>query len=344
MPYARNADLPTTVRTALPGAAQALFRRAFNAAHVKNTEEIAMRIAWAAVSRAYKKPAGGGVWVHKVNNGPLFVKRIVENPYDIIKWAKEQGFAKNVIPRDMHVTLAYSRDAVDWPAPDDDTVVVKSHGGREVTTLGPNGAVVLKFQSPSLSRRWADLCSKGCSYDYDEYVPHVTLTYEPGDVDLSKVEPYKGPIVFGPEVHESVADEVDHVEKEAELRIWKYSKELGLVFGWSIICKEGGKEYYDLQGDHIPEDAMLEAASEFMQKRRTMKVMHKGEKVGEVVFAWPLTTEICKAMGVKSQVTGLMVAVKPSGAKILQQIKDGKLAGFSIGGQRLVDEDVEEAA
>ena len=60
MPYGRNADLPASVRDHLPDHAQDIFRAAFNhafAAHAGDArqEEIAHRIAWAAVKRSYKK-------------------------------------------------------------------------------------------------------------------------------------------------------------------------------------------------------------------------------------------------------------------------------------------------
>ena len=60
MPYGRNADLPASVRDHLPDHAQDIFRAAFNhafAAHAGDPrqEEIAHRIAWAAVKRSYEK-------------------------------------------------------------------------------------------------------------------------------------------------------------------------------------------------------------------------------------------------------------------------------------------------
>ncbi|QEL27178.1 cation transporter (plasmid) [Bosea sp. F3-2] len=66
MPYARNADLPPSVRGHLPAHAQDIYRAAFNhafAAHADESEreEIAHRIAWAAVKRSYVKD--GDRWV-----------------------------------------------------------------------------------------------------------------------------------------------------------------------------------------------------------------------------------------------------------------------------------------
>ena len=66
MPYATNDDLPAAVRLHLPEHAQDIFRAAFNNAfhaHAGDTrqEEIAHRIAWAAVKRGYVKR--GEYWV-----------------------------------------------------------------------------------------------------------------------------------------------------------------------------------------------------------------------------------------------------------------------------------------
>jgi cation transport regulator len=68
MPYASIEDLPPTVRTHLPPHAQDIFRAAFNSAWEDygarepwRREEIAHRVAWAAVKRRYRKE--GQIWV-----------------------------------------------------------------------------------------------------------------------------------------------------------------------------------------------------------------------------------------------------------------------------------------
>lgn len=126
---------------------------------------------------------------------------------------------------------------------------------------------------------------------------------------------------------------------EADTTFLKVDEDLGLVFGWSIICNESGEPYFDQQQDHIPEDAMLKAAADFMSRSRTVKNMHAGEKTGEVVFAWPMTADIAKAMGIQTETTGLMIAIKPNDPETLQKFKDSVWTGFSIGGSRIKDED-----
>jgi cation transport regulator len=60
MPYASNEDLPPSVRYHLPSHAQDIFRAAFNNAYDEyrgdpRQEEIAFRVAWAAVKKRYHK-------------------------------------------------------------------------------------------------------------------------------------------------------------------------------------------------------------------------------------------------------------------------------------------------
>lgn len=60
MPYLTNDDLPPSVRNHLPDHAQAIYREAFNHAWEQyaidpRQEEIAHRVAWAVVKKAYVK-------------------------------------------------------------------------------------------------------------------------------------------------------------------------------------------------------------------------------------------------------------------------------------------------
>jgi len=138
------------------------------------------------------------------------------------------------------------------------------------------------------------------------------------------------------------ADEMQFFKAE----VAKVDEELGLVFGWGIVCKINSEPYFDLQGDHIPEDSMLRATADFMEKSRMSGDMHARDESGAaiqdgaVVFSFPLTEQIAKAMGISADRTGWMVAVRPSPG-VLAKYRDGTYTGFSIGGRRLVDEDVE---
>lgn len=63
MPYATNGELPSSIRAHLPPHAQDIFRTVFNHAWETygGSEEIAFRVAWAAVKKRYRK--AGDHWV-----------------------------------------------------------------------------------------------------------------------------------------------------------------------------------------------------------------------------------------------------------------------------------------
>ncbi len=123
-------------------------------------------------------------------------------------------------------------------------------------------------------------------------------------------------------------------------QVAKVDEALGVVFGWAIISKQDGEDYFDLQGDHIPEEAMLVAATDFMKNSREAKDMHRGEEVGSVLFAFPLTEDIAKSLSIETKTTGLLIGMKPN-ADVLEKFKSGEYTGFSIGGSRIKDEVVD---
>jgi cation transport regulator len=74
VPYASNENLPQSVRIHLPAHAQDIFRTAFNHAwqtygnsEPARIEEIAHRVAWAAVRSRYVKV--GDAWVPRKDAG-----------------------------------------------------------------------------------------------------------------------------------------------------------------------------------------------------------------------------------------------------------------------------------
>lgn len=127
--------------------------------------------------------------------------------------------------------------------------------------------------------------------------------------------------------------------KIIKAQIAKVDNDLGIVFGFAIVCKQNGKEYFDVQADHIPENAMLEATASFMQGQRMAKDMHAGEKVGQVVFGFPMTADIAKSLGIVTEKTGFIVGMRPDSDEMLEKYNSGEYTGFSIGGRRIIDTD-----
>ncbi|OEZ02310.1 MULTISPECIES: phage portal protein [Stenotrophomonas] len=141
----------------------------------------------------------------------LYVHRKVVNTRDIEAWAREQGLTD--LRDDLHVTVAYSRQAFDWikagnandwGTDGSDQLVIPEGGPRAVEPLGGMSAVLL-FASSQLCWRHESIIRAGGSHDYPEFTPHISLTKAP--IDLSKVEPYRGRIVLGPEFFEELRED-----------------------------------------------------------------------------------------------------------------------------------------
>ena len=335
MPWTSNSNLPVQVRNNLTDAQQTIFRQVANNALANNhSEQTAFRMAQASAQRLGKKVA------------TLYLQRKLLNADELVDWAKSRGCEKILDPKEMHVTIAHSKEPVTWPVDlQENTITVQ--GGKRCFDLLGGSAVVLKFKSPQLTTRWDEMRVRGASWDFDSYMPHVTLSYSGANQHLLGEPPYDGPLIFGPEqISELNEDWSDTVtEKQIIAKVDRVDEDLGIVFGWAIVSKVKGDDYFDLQGDHIPEATVLKASARFMSGDRTAGHMHMqkdGEpcKVGTVVFAFPLTTEISKALKITCHQTGLLLGMKVDDNDILQKFKSGEYTGFSIGGYRVDDEEV----
>ncbi len=147
----------------------------------------------------------------------------------------------------------------------------------------------------------------------------------------------------GHEWSNSIVSKQNELEKDVvfKCKVEKVDTTLGIVFGYAIVCKIHDQDYYDVQGDHIEESAMLDASAEFMAGERVCKVMHQGDCVGQVVYGFPLTNEISKALSISTPRTGFIVGMKPDDDGILDKYAKGLLTGFSIGGQRIAEDVIE---
>jgi hypothetical protein len=145
-------------------------------------------------------------FLRKEDLGSLYVHRDLKHPAPFLRWAKEQGFKTTVPTEDLHVTIVYSKDPVDWDKlePRSDEITV-GNDKRTVEQLGD--AVVLRFNSERLAEDNAKFMEAGCTSKFPTYKPHVTIPYDAGDLDISKVIPFDGNMTFGNEVFEEIDDD-----------------------------------------------------------------------------------------------------------------------------------------
>jgi len=132
----------------------------------------------------------------------LYVRRDVVNKAEITRWAVAQGFT-DIVP-DLHVTIVYSRQMVDWFKMGESwsaKMELPPGGPRMMESFG--NARVLLISAAELRWRHEEMIRNGAVSDYPEYQPHITITYGEMPAD---VEPYQGKIVLGPEIFEEVKE------------------------------------------------------------------------------------------------------------------------------------------
>lgn len=135
----------------------------------------------------------------------LYVRRDVVNRAEIARWARAQGFA-DIVP-DLHVTIAYSRTPVDWFKVGQswsDRIEIAAGGPRQMDRFGDHS--VLLITASELVWRHREIADAGASWDWPDYQPHISIQIG-GEIDLEKVEPYRGKIVLGPEIFEEVRED-----------------------------------------------------------------------------------------------------------------------------------------
>lgn len=141
----------------------------------------------------------------------LYMWRKVLNHAEITKWAQEQGFTNLVDGESMHVTIAYSKQPVDWIKVGEDwagsesergILTIKEGGPRVIEQFGE--ATVLAFASYRLHSRHRDVEYAGGSWDHEDYNPHITLSWNQYDAINRDMKPYTGKIVLGVEQFEEI--------------------------------------------------------------------------------------------------------------------------------------------
>lgn len=148
----------------------------------------------------------------------LYASRRLLSSQALVDWAKAAGFPS--VLDDMHATIAFSRAPLDWDAlpPMLFEGIVAAGGERALEAFGSAGdAIVLRFDSPAMTARWQQIRDAGGSWDWPGYQPHVTISYQGAGVDLATVEPFTGPLEFGPERFAEVDEDwkANAVEKAA---------------------------------------------------------------------------------------------------------------------------------
>ena len=122
-----------------------------------------------------------------------YIYRNLINREQLLPWAAANSFE---LLWGLHITIAYSRTPIDLTheelCPNSLEII---GGSREIIPLGDiNKVAALKIQNRYLQQSFNKYKCLGASWDYPEYIPHISVATEYKDI-----EPFLGSLVFGPE-------------------------------------------------------------------------------------------------------------------------------------------------
>ena len=110
---------------------------------------------------------------------------------DLLDFIKKYNIPSTLKAEDFHTTLISSRKCADIKELDDDMgdseIVAKPTELHVFETFDKKRALVIKLDCPYLEERHKYLMQKyDLEYDYDEYIPHITLSYDIGEMEVPK--------------------------------------------------------------------------------------------------------------------------------------------------------------
>lgn len=282
---------------------------------------------------------------------PIYGFRPVLNAEEIREHYVAHGVPESAVmpDDDMHVTVVWSKRAFfrDWDCfcYPNWTVIVR--GGNRFTRVLQGGsgkrALVLTLDSAELVSEWNFFRTMGASWEFDSYVPHVSVGYDyEGPED---VPPFTGDVVLGEIEFRDLNDKEESVRKFSPLRddagrgiltsveILRADDDKRVVWGWVSVATEKGEKVFDSHGDHIPMSELENASIEFMLKHRVGKAMHEGGKVSDVIGCVPLSKELSSALGIECDREGLIMGFRVNDDEVWESVKKGDFPAFSIGGR-----------
>lgn len=115
-----------------------------------------------------------------------------ETKSSLIEKAKSLGVL-NITPREkLHTTITYSRKHVDVDVKGESVdFEIKNLFVPDVfKTQEGKHALVWKVYSKDLHKRYNEIQSLGATSDYDEYKPHITISYDTGEITEEMLKPF----------------------------------------------------------------------------------------------------------------------------------------------------------
>ena len=125
---------------------------------------------------------------------------------------------------------------------------------------------------------------------------------------------------------------MEESKKSITVNVLKVNESLNMVYGYALVSKIDGEDYYDTQGDNIPDDVIVPAAKEFAENSQRAEILHSGVRIGKVLHTFPMTDDIAKSLSIEPKMTGLLIGMHVTDDRAMKMVRAGELRGFSMGG------------
>jgi len=121
----------------------------------------------------------------KIDPGLYVCAKFSQSSCEALKRVQEAlGMTNPVVAEKLHTTIVYSRKTIDLP-PVINLNETASLIGFEKWDTKYGSTVVGILKSDYLHDRFNEAMANGATYDYDDYKPHVTLSYDSGITEFN---------------------------------------------------------------------------------------------------------------------------------------------------------------
>lgn len=110
----------------------------------------------------------------------------------IFKWAQDNDIPNLADPKQYHATIAYSRKGIpEVKEKDFNLPITATISGWHIFPTQTGGrCLVAELQSSELTSHFKDIMDNyGATYDYPDYKPHLTVSYDYGSDEVPKSYP-----------------------------------------------------------------------------------------------------------------------------------------------------------
>lgn len=105
------------------------------------------------------------------------------------------------------------------------------------------------------------------------------------------------------------------------------------VSGWASVIEDDGELVIDFHDDAAEMSELRKAAHKFITNARQAKLLHKGNRIGEVVESVLIDDAFAEAHGIVHKKRGWWITMQVNDEDVRKRVRDGELRAFSIGGR-----------